>query len=248
LFIIESIFFIFLFKFQKRKFDQYICDGIFTTSFELINREKYGSENSKDHIKDSSSPFSCSTQFDKKQTRLQGIKERVCPTLDDNGEYCEICKEDYSHLSDSEDSIKESSHPMYHGGMKIQPSDFMGSSFSLSTKASLMDNPKMEFVEVSKSLIDENFIDSRTSLSFSSIEEDMKLVVNRFLPSRGNHLPRPIIPIGPRFQAEVPKWEGGNHIKQHYGDDSLKWLGTQIWPIPIISETNIKGSGKRWQK
>jgi len=68
----------------------------------------------------------------------------------------------------------------------------------------------------------------------TSIEEN-------FLPSRGNHLPRPVIPIGARFQAEVRKWDGKANIKQYNSDDCLKWLGTQIWPMPNACKTNAKG-------
>ncbi|XP_073222862.1 uncharacterized protein [Cicer arietinum] len=162
--------------------------------------------------------------------------------------------EDYFHLlSDCDDSIEEPSHPMYLGNFKIQPRELMASgSFPLSTKTLIKDKPKMEFGKVLKSLVHE--------------EEDIEHICigRKFLPSRSNHLPRPIIPIGPRFQAKVPIWEdrsdikqtrpvipigprfqakvpiweNRSDIKQHHEDDSLKWLGTQIWPLPIISKIN----------
>jgi len=182
-----------IFLFQRRKFDQYVCDDIFTTSFELISRQKYGSENVKDERKSPSSPLSCSTSS-------------------------EMCIEEYSQLSDSEDSIKGPSYPINQGGLKIQPRDLMASSRnSLSTKSSLKDKPKMKFVEGSRSFVDENFVDSKYSLSVSSTYEDLELAFpnKKFLPSRGNHLPRLVIPIGPRFQAKVPKWERVSQIKYH---------------------------------
>ena len=112
---------------------------------------------------------------------------------------------------------------------------------SLNNKSSLNDKPKIDFVGATKSVDDKYFTDGKTSLSLSSTVEDMDLVrsLNNFLPARGNHLPRPIIPNGPRFQAKIPKWEGGTNIKLGNDDDGLKWYGTQIWPIPFISETNI---------
>jgi hypothetical protein len=268
----------------------------------------------------------------------QVAEEQIFPTLNNKGEYCATCMEDYSHLSESEDSIKVPSYPLYQGSMKIQHRDLMVSdSFSLGTipslndkqkndfvealnsmddrdltngetslplsstvedmeffqslnnKQSLNDNPKIDFVEAlklvddryvidgntsfslssteedmeivrslnykpslndkpeidfvgaMKSVDDRYFTDGKTSLSLSSTEEDMDLVrpPNNFLSARDNHLPRPIIPIGPRFQAKIPKWEGGTDIKLGNDDDGLKWYDTQIWPIHFISETNI---------
>lgn len=125
----------------------------------------------------------------------------------------EMCIEEYSQLSDSEDSIKGPSYPINQGSLKIQPRDLMASS----------------------------------RISLSSTYEDLEFAFpnKKFLPSMGNHLPRLVIPIGPRFQAKVPKWEGVTNIDQHISDDGLKWLGTQIRPITIISETNTKRNRKR---
>jgi len=369
------------FLFQKRKFDRYIYADIFsTTSFELIGRVKYGSENARDEaqrslflqgtkefifptlddgeycgicmevysylrdpndsIKWSSYPMnqrSMKVQARDKKIISQVAEEQIFPTLNNKGEYCATCMEDYSHLSESEDSIKVPSYPLYQGSLKIQHTNLMVSdSFSLGTKPlndkqkidfvealnlmddrdlangetslplssivedmelvqslnnkqslndkpkidyveapklvddryvthgktslslssteedmeivcsfsnkpSLNDKPKIDFVGAMMSVDDRYFTDGKTSLLLSSVEEDMDLVrsLNNFLPTRGNHLPRPIIPIGPRFQAKIPKWEGGTDIKQGNDDDGLKWYGTQIWPIPFIFETNI---------
>ncbi|KAF3449689.1 hypothetical protein FNV43_RR10420 [Rhamnella rubrinervis] len=47
-------------------------------------------------------------------------------------------------------------------------------------------------------------------------------------------LPQPIIPIGPGFQAEIPKWKGSinrEEVCDCVGDsEDSRWLGTQIWP------------------
>ncbi|KAL0336784.1 UNVERIFIED_CONTAM: AT-rich interactive domain-containing protein 1 [Sesamum calycinum] len=62
----------------------------------------------------------------------------------------------------------------------------------------------------------------------------------------GDHLQRKAIPIGPRFQADVPEWSNTVNISiliNTYNTDShnAKWLGTRIWPI----ETgNMKTSGR----
>lgn len=43
------------------------------------------------------------------------------------------------------------------------------------------------------------------------------------------------VPVGPRFQAELPDWIGppGKHIlaNKEKESDGSKWLGTQVWPI-----------------
>jgi len=294
-----------------------------------------------DSIKGSSYPMnqrSTDIQPRDEQLILQVAKEQSFPTIDEKREYCTTCIEDYSHLSESKYSIKVLSYPMHQGSLKNQPADIMVSeNFSLSTKPSLNDKPKIDFVKASKSMdyrdltddktslplssiegdmevfwppnnnpslndkpkikfveelksVDDRFFtNGKTSLSLSSTEEDMELVrslynkpslndkrkiefvealksvddryftdgktslplsstkedvelvrsVINFLTARCNIISRVIIPIGPRFQAKIPKWEGGMDIKVGNDDDGLKWLGTQIWPIPFISETNI---------
>ncbi|XP_061374188.1 AT-rich interactive domain-containing protein 1-like [Gastrolobium bilobum] len=78
----------------------------------------------------------------------------------------------------------------------------------------------------------------------ASKEKETNQPHKKFLPSRGNNLPRLVIPIGPRFQAKVPKWEGKTNIRRHNSNDDLKWLGTQIWPMSDFTETNTNGSWK----
>ncbi|CAA0836311.1 DNA GYRASE B3 [Striga hermonthica] len=50
-----------------------------------------------------------------------------------------------------------------------------------------------------------------------------------------------VVPIGPRFQADVPKWAG----PAEKPDDDSKWLGTQVWPAQTRgNNNNNKGAGK----
>ncbi|KEH23133.1 hypothetical protein MtrunA17_Chr7g0241661 [Medicago truncatula] len=196
----------------KRKFNQYINDGNCATSFELIGKEKYSGENAKDQRKNSSHSLSCYALPD-------GTQEYVSPSINDNAKFCGISTQDYSHLSDFDDSIKGSSYLVNQESFNIHARDLMVS------------NRYLYGIE--------------TSIEEKSKEEDMEVInsLKNFLPSRGNHLPRPVIPIGPRFQAEVRKWGGIANIKQYNSDDSLKWLGTQIWPMPNACKTNAKGIG-----
>ena len=111
---------------------------------------------------------------------------------------------------------------------------------------SIKEEPNIEILNVLKSFVNEDFANSRgASHSLFSRKEDKEFNQPRkkFLPSKFSHLPNLVIPIGPRFQAEVPKWEGTANVR-HYNCDDLKWLGTQIWPKPHITETNTKGIGK----
>lgn len=198
-----------------------------------------------DSVKGSSYPMnqrSMKIQARDKKNISQAAEEQIFPALNNKEEYCATCMEDYSHLSESEDSIKVPSYPLYQGSLKIQHRDLMVSdSFSSGTIPSLNDKQKIDFVEALNLMDDRDLTNGETSLPLSSTEEDMDLVRSRnnFLPARDNHLPRPIIPIGPRFQAKIPKWEGGTDIKLGNDDDGLRWYGTQIWPIPFIFETNI---------
>ncbi|XP_073222251.1 uncharacterized protein [Cicer arietinum] len=224
---------------KKRKLEHYINDDEFANSYELITKEKYGSENVKDQRRNS-----CSTLSNRKRTSFQETQECGVLAQTEKAEFCGISMEDYSHLDDTNDSIKESSYIMNQKSLNIQARDLMpSSSYSSTTNISIMEKQKMEFVKI---LVDEVFIDSMTSHSLYSKDADVKLIQSskNFLPARSNHLPRPVIPVGPRFQAEVPKWDGTTNLKQCNSDDCLKWLGTQIWPMPEVSKTNAIGIGK----
>ncbi|XP_023635997.1 AT-rich interactive domain-containing protein 1 isoform X2 [Capsella rubella] len=53
--------------------------------------------------------------------------------------------------------------------------------------------------------------------------------------------PRPVIPIGPRFQAEIPVWIAPTKKGKFYGSpgdsDTLRWLGTGVWPTYSLKKT-----------
>ncbi|CAK8541855.1 unnamed protein product [Lathyrus sativus] len=184
---------------QKRKCKQYINDGKFANGSELVSKRKYGTDNAKDQKRKLSYGF---------------------PTQNDRVEFCAISRQDYSHLSDVEDSAKRPSYLMNEVTFYIHASDLMdNNSYSYGVATSIKEKLKEEDME---------FADSR----------------NKFLPSRANHLPRPFIPVGPRFQAEVPEWDVTTNIKQYNSDDCLKWLGTQIWPMPSLSKNNAKSIAK----
>ncbi|KAA8518998.1 hypothetical protein F0562_016228 [Nyssa sinensis] len=57
----------------------------------------------------------------------------------------------------------------------------------------------------------------------------------RLLNFIGDHLHRMVIPLGPRFQADVPDWTGPGNSGNLNGSDAdsenSRWLGTRIWPM-----------------
>ncbi|CAI8602039.1 unnamed protein product [Vicia faba] len=195
---------------QKRKCNQYINGDKFATNSEFIGKKKYGTDNVKDQ-KGKLSPVLCSTPSDEKNISLSRRQQY-------GTEFCVISRQDYSHLSDDEDSLR----PSY---LKNKESFYVHA-------RDLMDNDSYSY-------------GIAASIKEKLIEEDMEFADSRkkFLPSRGNHLSRPFIPIGPRFQAEVPEWEVTTNIKYN-SDNYLKWLGTQIWPIPSNNGRPDSSSGE----
>ncbi|KAK9290239.1 hypothetical protein L1049_008406 [Liquidambar formosana] len=80
--------------------------------------------------------------------------------------------------------------------------------------------------------------DTVHSSNSSSLDEPKQLKLRR-LP----------IPLGPRFQAEVPDWTGPVNKGNLYGGDddseNSRWLGTRIWPTKGISaEITVEAIGK----
>ncbi|CAL5207770.1 unnamed protein product [Lathyrus oleraceus] len=207
---------------EKRKCKQYISGDKFATNSERVGKKKYGTDNAIDQ-KRKSSPVLCSTPSDGKNISLPTRHKYDSPAQNDGVEFCVISRQDYSHLSDVEDFMKRSSYLMNEDNFYIHARDLMD------------DNS--------------NSYDIPESIKEKLKEEDMDFVDSRkkflpYLPSRSNHLPRPFVPVGPRFQAEVPKWEATTNIKQYDSDDCLKWLGTQIWPYPSLSRNNAKSLKK----
>ncbi|CAL5192256.1 unnamed protein product [Lathyrus oleraceus] len=134
-------------------------------------------------------------------------------------EFCAISRQDYSHLGDVEDYAKLPSYLRNEESLYTHVRDLMENNYSYGIGTSIKEKLKEDDME------------------FGDFQK-------KFLPARGKHLPRPFIPVGPRFQAKVPKWEVTTNIKQYNSDDCLKWLGTQIWPIPSLSRNNAKSIGK----
>lgn len=55
-------------------------------------------------------------------------------------------------------------------------------------------------------------------------------------------LPGLVIPLGPRFQADVPEWTGASNDQYVNGDlDSSRWLGTKTW---VLQDDSTDSGGK----
>lgn len=68
---------------------------------------------------------------------------------------------------------------------------------------------------------------------------------SRLLNFIGDHLQRFVVPVGPRFQADVPDWtvpaDKDNTNYEASNSENSKWLGTRVWPIEI---RNMKVSSR----
>ncbi|KAE9592071.1 hypothetical protein Lalb_Chr19g0125361 [Lupinus albus] len=244
-------------------------DGKSTITFEQTNKEIYSNQVAKNHRKGE-----LSTLFNDKGDSSQGTQGHVAfhvkndiakyhngfwkdysnlsdsdvsihetqgqvfNATNDQKEYCIVSREDYSHLSDF-DEYEESlvGYPKkYYGTLKNK------NSYTMET--SVKDKSNMNLFKELKPLVNEDFDDSssRNSYSLSLGKENCK--IGQPLPFHGNHSSKLVIPIGPRFQAEIPQWEDLTNTRQYNIDDDSKWVENEIWPMPNIMETNnTKGVG-----
>ncbi|KAG4400849.1 hypothetical protein AAZX31_07G136600 [Glycine max] len=164
--------------------------------------------------------------------------------LNEKVEQCSICRQDYPQLGVS-DALIEGPNPK-QGYLENHRKDLVTSCNYVTTTETSMEKSNMEFSKALEPLFNGDFDNSsETSVSSSSENEDKELSQPpNNLSSEDNHIPRPVIPIGPRFQVEVPKWEGTTNVRHHHSDDDLKWLGIQLFPTLNISENKTKDIGE----
>lgn len=90
------------------------------------------------------------------------------------------------------------------------------------------------------------------SCSHSSTSEEkarQNMLFGTESEGEGDNLQRAVIPIGPKFQAEVPEWTGPVDKNEVYSGDAeaLKFLGTKVWPTEKRStrrDLKETGSGR----
>ncbi|KAK7256085.1 hypothetical protein RIF29_29519 [Crotalaria pallida] len=213
-----------------------------------VSKEKYGSlQGMQTHVstlvtneKNEYCSGTCCQDFSNRREPNDSIQEtqgHVSSSTNDK-EYCHFCCEDYSHLSDSDESIKGPSL-VDQGILKCCYFETSNKSGGYSIKTTRKENAEANLFKELKLLgNEEDFDDSiENSCSLNSAEED-----NRYLSSMGNHIPRRAIPVGPRFQAEVPQWEGTSNLRQYITTIDSKWFCNEIWPMPDDKETNKIGA------
>ncbi|KAF2297832.1 hypothetical protein GH714_003845 [Hevea brasiliensis] len=73
------------------------------------------------------------------------------------------------------------------------------------------------------------------------VDDDLSAVKTTLSPSGDEQIQRHVL-VGPRFQAEVPKWTG------IVSESDPRWLGTQVWPFNgdhnALVETDSIGKGR----
>ncbi|KAI6698859.1 hypothetical protein NL676_018978 [Syzygium grande] len=69
---------------------------------------------------------------------------------------------------------------------------------------------------------------------FSDADEESNVTIRRrvfsLLYLDDEYPPRPMVPIGPAFQAEIPIWAGTCTKNNHNTLESTKYIGTRVWP------------------
>lgn len=113
---------------------------------------------------------------------------------------------------------------------------FNGSDFFSPENYIVQDQPLVDSCELISS--------SHSSSSEEKVQQAVGLL-SAESESESENPPRAVIPIGPKFQAEVPDWRGPITKKNLYDSESLKWLGTKIWPIEEASPlSNMRRIGR----
>ncbi|KAF5940927.1 hypothetical protein HYC85_022094 [Camellia sinensis] len=130
-----------------------------------------------------------------------------------------------------EDNVVDWGPPNHDICPSIESDESISGSILVSPKRLNLDNPKNSL----------DLDDSVHSSSSPSSGEPKQVYLQaprrsiRLLNFIGDHLQRMIVPVGPRFQADVPEWTGPPKKENLNGQDAdsenSRWLGTQIWPL-----------------
>jgi len=152
---------------------------------------------------------------------------------------CSRCCPQFNAFIEGSSPVKEQSSKNYRKCFVTT------TKYTTSTETSMKEKCTFKYSKVVEPLLNRDFDNSSETSHSSNLEnEDMELnqTQNKSL-SEDNEILRSVIPIGPRFQAQIPKWEDTRNVKCHNSDD-LKWLGVQVWPMPNIRENKTEGIGE----
>jgi len=160
-------------------------------------------------------------------------------------QHCTNNSQYYPHLGVF-DAFIEGSNPVKQQSLKHSRKYLVTTKYTTSIDTSMKEKSTLNFAKALEPLFNGDFDNSNETSHSSNLENEymeLNQTQNKSL-SEDNEILRPVIPIGPRFQAKVPKWEGTTKVKCHNNDDDLKWLGVEVWPMPNINENNTKGIGE----
>ncbi|KAI6698864.1 hypothetical protein NL676_018983 [Syzygium grande] len=88
--------------------------------------------------------------------------------------------------------------------------------------------------------------DEADGSDFPDADEESNVTIRRrvfsLLYLDDEYPPRPTVPIGPAFQAEIPRWVGTCTKNNHNTLESTKYIGTRVWPIEDRINEPLLGS------
>ncbi|KAI3879455.1 hypothetical protein MKX03_014075 [Papaver bracteatum] len=91
-------------------------------------------------------------------------------------------------------------------------------------------------------------VDNSCTLNDNQMEHRTSRRSPRLQNFIGDYLPRLAIPVGPRFQADIPDWIGVRKSDNSSTDNQSdsRYVGTKIWPVEgkITEDSKEKGIGK----
>ncbi|KAF7848717.1 hypothetical protein BT93_L1712 [Corymbia citriodora subsp. variegata] len=95
----------------------------------------------------------------------------------------------------------------------------------------------------------EDPIDEADGSDISDADEESNVTVRRRVFSLlfldDEYPTRPVVPIGPAFQAEIPVWVGTCTKNNDNTSESAKYIGTRIWPVEDgINDTLLGSNGQ----
>lgn len=206
---------------RKRKLQQLLSSAKFTVASRLAS-ERYNNQNVKqldvEHFSTSIHTTKCSSM----QTITNSCNSDSELTLEDSFQV----KRPYSNVSrlDNEPNWcppNRDVSSLTDMDESVNSSNFLSSENIIVEDASIVDSD-----------------DLVQSFDSSSLKEKSQAMV-KFL--KGEYQARPVIPIGPGFQANVPEWTRPTNQETK----NLKWLGTRVWPLQGRStKSTAKAIGK----
>ncbi|XP_015086081.1 uncharacterized protein LOC107029227 [Solanum pennellii] len=213
---------------RKRKLRQFVKDHLRSPGLPAEkSNQKRASKQSRRHISHASS-ISCLLDSGN-SAKSSGQKvflssHSACSSLKVADNVQEQLSSGFSHHNDATDFVLKGFSSLIDSDESANGSDLLSRVNRTPSVASL-----------------ENLDDAVHNSSLFSVEGSRSKPLQlprqspRLLNFIGDHLQRCVIPVGPRFQADVPEWtvpaDKGNSDYEASNSENSKWLGTRVWPI-----------------